>query len=66
MTTFIQRVADQRRQAAEFLITLTDSYRSLERYLTRWERGRLLDNIKRMINRYDRLTRIERRLHIER
>jgi hypothetical protein len=66
MTTFIQRVAQKRAQTAEFLIAMIDSYRLLERYATVWEQNRLVDNINRMINRYDRLTRIERRLHIER
>lgn len=62
MMTFIQRVDEQRRHVAVRLITMLDSYRLVERYVTAFERNRLVDNINRMINRYDRLTRIQHRL----
>jgi hypothetical protein len=65
MMMFIQRVIEQRRRTAEFLIAMIDSYRLLEQYATALERNRMVANINNMITRYDKLTRIEHRLQLK-
>jgi hypothetical protein len=63
---FSDRIAYERWHAANALIKMWDAYREVERYVSLHDTYHRMTSIQRMLMRYDRATRIQRRrLEIE-